>query len=213
MSHFAPGDFSHLDLSGLNFIRNDPHGGNFKVLKVNNCNFDGATFVNIQLYEADFSNSSLRGVDFSKASFGQEANMINMYPNVILNDTDMEGAYVGKDWVAPSTENVKNTDKLSRSRKELEEYRKKVLPNSVNSTPSNPLMSSLVKQSSIFTLPNGTNTIEEKKEQEDSNEIAKLREENRKLKKENAILKKHLSQIVDSKNNEPLPPPNNCLIL
>lgn len=101
---FAPGDFSHLDLSYLDLRRDDGQDGGFKNLILHHSNCDGSNWSGLSLLEADFTGGSLQGANLSKLSNNEGIN---------LRQTDIEGSYFGEDYIADRR--AKNHTKISRT--------------------------------------------------------------------------------------------------
>lgn len=110
---YAPGDFSGLDLSKMNLVRDSSLGhGNFKGWHLTGSNFDGTTFQNILLMGANFENASLKGVDLSKS---------NEIEEIVLHNANIEGLFAGKGYI-PSR-HARNHTEISRSTFQLNQFR------------------------------------------------------------------------------------------
>lgn len=119
---YAPGDFSGLDLSKLDLVRNEQYDdGDFKGWHLKNSNFDGTNFRNICLYGANFEGSSLRGADFSEAK---------KYDDVVTLNANIEGMYQG---LTPPDRRATNFALVAKNREELNRFRQETLGMSIES--------------------------------------------------------------------------------
>src|SRR3990167_1093460 len=105
---FAPGDFSHLDLSDLDLRRHDGQNGGFQGLVLHHSNCDGTNWSGLSLLGTDFTGSSLRGADLSNLSSNED---------IMLSQTDIEGSYFGEDYIVDRR--AKNYTKISQSAEQL----------------------------------------------------------------------------------------------
>lgn len=87
---YAPGDFSHLDLSGLDLSRKDTNHGNFKGLVIKKSNCDKTIWHGVCLWGADFTEASLRGSDLSG---------VYNIEDIVLSGADIEGAYLKNGYI------------------------------------------------------------------------------------------------------------------
>ncbi|WP_380180335.1 DUF2169 domain-containing protein [Kalamiella sp. sgz302252] len=91
------GDFSAMDLTGVDFSGMDLSGGNFskallECADLSGCKLDGANFTEAILARADLRNASLRGCDFTKASLALAQCGRTNFSGSRLKETQMESA-------------------------------------------------------------------------------------------------------------------------
>ena len=110
---YAPGDFSGLDLSKMQIVRESQYGsGDFKGWHLKNTNFDGTTFKGLCFMGANFEWGSLRGVDFT----GNYETV-----NIVFHNADIAGMYAGADHVPSRKE--RNYQDISKCEDSLKQFR------------------------------------------------------------------------------------------
>ncbi len=110
-SGYAPGDFSHLNLSHLSFVPSRGEGCDpvFKGLALPHCNLEGSIFDGIRGYGFDFNHSNLRG-----------CMLFGLSDDLVLDDANIEGLYVGEGWVPPKSSATR--DLVCRTRDEYASF-------------------------------------------------------------------------------------------
>jgi uncharacterized protein YjbI with pentapeptide repeats len=86
---YAPGDFSGLDLSGLDFSRSSDDHGNFKAVHMKGSNLKGTVWNNVYGHSWHLDGADLEGADFS--------GMVQR--DLIIIGANIKDAFFGENWV------------------------------------------------------------------------------------------------------------------